>query len=461
MNQRNIRERDHQVSLMGNIYSSAHSVFAYLGPEPPLGLHLFTSTQVPLDMPPNRDALRTCLDIFNREYWSRLWIMQELRLVQQAVFWCGSQPIPSFIVYGRCCWLLRHRPTNYTITNTLDDAEASILKGQIITFYDVGKGSVIQFLARFPFQWQVRHSLRRVLDDFCRNSCNDPRDKVFGLQALVREEQRISVDYSIPLERLALQTLRILIINEAKESENLGWSLSSDLVMARISALEGIAKYLSAGNSSVCRNVQALCWASLFRLVYLRIREGLQETAGRMITWRRIKALAITPRQILLAKALWATAQVHRIASWQEHPSENKVPDASGYRPQGAYLRRAIANLVAEHGFVMYGIFPFHITEWPFLNETPSATFSDIEQAPNTLPSQDPVLADPDFTEDLWPADDDSVSDLDAVDGQASQSDSSTESDYAHLRNLDVVETSFNLTAWMKSFLRGFSICGP
>lgn len=39
------------------------------------------------------DAIAALVDIFNRPYWSRIWIIQELLLASVVQFWCGQLTI--------------------------------------------------------------------------------------------------------------------------------------------------------------------------------------------------------------------------------------------------------------------------------------------------------------------------------------------------------------------------------
>jgi hypothetical protein len=58
-------------------------------------------------------------------------------------------------------------------------------------------------------------TLANVLYSLCKGECQDPRDKVFGLQALVIPEDRVEIDYSasmldvfLAVAHKALQTVR-------------------------------------------------------------------------------------------------------------------------------------------------------------------------------------------------------------------------------------------------------------
>jgi hypothetical protein len=75
---------------MGGIYAQAAGVYAYLGPADDL-------PAIPTDFPPgNSDEIDTQIlfalaNVFNRPYWRRVWIVPELRLAKQVLFWYSDQ----------------------------------------------------------------------------------------------------------------------------------------------------------------------------------------------------------------------------------------------------------------------------------------------------------------------------------------------------------------------------------
>ncbi|KAK4631182.1 hypothetical protein CLAFUW4_03574 [Fulvia fulva] len=112
VDQDNIAERNHQVSLMGNVYRGALAVVVWLGPSGDesqsafhsmLQLHhvenAFCWNPEPRDRNNCEDWLRgipwvAVLKLFSRTYWRRLWIVQELALNNQmTVFYCGDEQI--------------------------------------------------------------------------------------------------------------------------------------------------------------------------------------------------------------------------------------------------------------------------------------------------------------------------------------------------------------------------------
>lgn len=107
IDQANVRERNHQVKQMREIYAGANSVIVWLGDEVD-----YTTTQLAYDLmiEPNRlpsgtendttrrrsekrwEALRTLFD--EPHYWSRVWIIQEFILAKSVEIWCGDRSAP-------------------------------------------------------------------------------------------------------------------------------------------------------------------------------------------------------------------------------------------------------------------------------------------------------------------------------------------------------------------------------
>ena len=102
INQADISERGHQVSLMPAIFRTAHLVNVWLGPAY-LGSHAALTS---LARNSNRwkglgkrrkvwasDAGPGIKELCQRPYWKRLWVYQELKLVRQIQLMCGTRTI--------------------------------------------------------------------------------------------------------------------------------------------------------------------------------------------------------------------------------------------------------------------------------------------------------------------------------------------------------------------------------
>ncbi|PMD49716.1 uncharacterized protein K444DRAFT_484787, partial [Hyaloscypha bicolor E] len=78
INQDDMKERNHQVSRMGSIYSQAERVFAWLDLSDEFTVEALGFLQ---SFDPEIERVRS---ISLRPYWTRLWIIQELQLASEA-----------------------------------------------------------------------------------------------------------------------------------------------------------------------------------------------------------------------------------------------------------------------------------------------------------------------------------------------------------------------------------------
>jgi hypothetical protein len=102
INQANTAERNHQVNLMRSVYAQASIVLVWLGEVDPqtashTAVEFITAANRRLDDPVV--AMRELSDaalwsslraLFNRQYWKRLWIVQETILAPDLIFFCGK-----------------------------------------------------------------------------------------------------------------------------------------------------------------------------------------------------------------------------------------------------------------------------------------------------------------------------------------------------------------------------------
>lgn len=209
-----LSERNYQVSQMGFIYAQAVTTIAWLGwprmspvcdPKwliPEYVIHQQESR--------NRVAIlsapmpRSVEDLANHEYWTRLWIVQELWLSRDVKFlYIGGTMGWSSFVRGTTSSPISPPVDVNTMTSTSDAESSNQLLGTS------GIPLVVDELV-----WSKRladagcgHTLGFIIETFGHLECQDPRDKVFGLLGLVKKSKRIPVDYSWTVEQLYLQVL--------------------------------------------------------------------------------------------------------------------------------------------------------------------------------------------------------------------------------------------------------------
>uniref|UniRef100_L2FF75 Heterokaryon incompatibility protein n=1 Tax=Colletotrichum fructicola (strain Nara gc5) TaxID=1213859 RepID=L2FF75_COLFN len=188
INQEDLRERGHQVGLMQQIYSRADLVLIYLG-EPSQEedeLLAFISGQDE-SLSRDRDLLRrlrkALCRLFQRRYFSRFWVLQEVALARRAILICGKHSIPWSLMeiqkLDRLGLLRYSKVTGYHPILSGLDRLPPVLDFRAPAFRDPSK-------------------LLQLLETTRGSRASDPRDKVFALLGLLTcpESDGLVADYT-------------------------------------------------------------------------------------------------------------------------------------------------------------------------------------------------------------------------------------------------------------------------
>ncbi|TRX90101.1 hypothetical protein FHL15_009020 [Xylaria flabelliformis] len=215
INQENIPERNHQVGMMGDIYSTAKEVIVWVGGHTPLSKDLFKAARLieakkDLSLASwdvtkkdrmeedSNDGKREFLnylsncgdDIANRPWFVRAWTLQEIKLATDAIICCGNDTA-NFGLFLE---------TIYRI-NCLH------------TFMDICGGRMV----RIPTFYDVHDSnfktLYRVLATTQQRQATDPRDKIYSIMSLLSKDLYgfMKPDYSLSFEDTFAWACRICI----------------------------------------------------------------------------------------------------------------------------------------------------------------------------------------------------------------------------------------------------------
>ena len=200
INQQDLDERGSQVKMMGDIYSRAQRVIAWLGEADADSSKLFAllnaeTGEIDADrnwteVEQSREAIK---NLFNRPYWARMWTQQEGILARDLLFVCAanSTPIENIHKFIRVCLYLRdntHRARQLKLdeeaTWDLHHALNAVLNCTMIIFRssfgpDRPAPTFFQLLAAV---------------DTCDS--RDPRDRLYALLGIDRNhELGIEPDY--------------------------------------------------------------------------------------------------------------------------------------------------------------------------------------------------------------------------------------------------------------------------
>jgi len=190
IDQSSVRERNHQVGMMTSIYAGSYGTIIWLGdirgcPDAPLLLgdpnardyHCAARTQ---------DSSKAIASVSRDEYFTRLWIVQEVILSTRRKVLCSHPTAGPVWIHWDILW-----------------AEAKCYPEQVAS-------KSAAYLLDYHDQKGQMH-LSYAINKFNRSDCQDPRDKVYGLMGLVKEEQRLQIDYGKPLEALLLDVMTIFL----------------------------------------------------------------------------------------------------------------------------------------------------------------------------------------------------------------------------------------------------------
>jgi hypothetical protein len=212
INQFCVRERNHQVALMGNIYSKADLVIAWLGSSLQEAYAVVTLKHHS-KMLDGRIADALCLISENR-YWSRVWIVQEFVLGKNLEMWSGYAQISG----QTFCDLFTTKVAHWKYKGA--DTEISRKVNQCYW-------SNARTVATYRTE---NKRMDLFLTDFMRSECADPRDRIYGFLGVLTETQKsvfqMLADYSKPISILFLE-LWIMgletILDKPTRGDEQGW----------------------------------------------------------------------------------------------------------------------------------------------------------------------------------------------------------------------------------------------
>lgn len=183
INQSDAKEKNHQVKRMALIFEQAGQVIVWLGRG--VGgrgdlLDTLERLRCRVNMSTFLDRLdKKELDFFgvllSNPFWQRLWIIQEVLLAQDIL-----------ICYGNWAMQWDHL---YRFTKIQDKISSSRSRALSTEHHSVRESSrkLLQARQHRPYYATRVDHLSYYLQKYSMLDCEDPRDKVYGLLALVRE----------------------------------------------------------------------------------------------------------------------------------------------------------------------------------------------------------------------------------------------------------------------------------
>jgi hypothetical protein len=197
IDQGNEVERASQIQLMDQIYKKAVYVAIWLGLEMDNSeqvLRLLSGDRhgrsisecVELGDYNDRNALRS---LFKRDYWNRLWVVQEVYHARSKTVYCGSSKLPWDIYKEASDALWQHESDPYLRTGPSSFPDIEYLSA-------LGSDSLLEIL----------RACRKKLSE-------NPRDKIFGVLGILPNDmrQRLQVRYDKSVKSLYLNVAQVII----------------------------------------------------------------------------------------------------------------------------------------------------------------------------------------------------------------------------------------------------------
>ncbi|KAJ9604268.1 hypothetical protein H2200_011102 [Cladophialophora chaetospira] len=211
IDQQSIRERNHQVQQMGQIYSGASEVIVWLGLEiksRSLAIDFLLTNKVgrqkalasrKSDESKHDLAERICdhlVALCHDEYWDRTWIIQEFLLARRVIIMSGTLKM-DFDVLSSFLALPSSESSNLLLKaeNMGEEAYSSLWHSRARLLCDE---------RRWTNGRMYEYSLEDLLCKFGQSKCSDIRDRVLGLLGLTSygRHNRFRVDYSMDKAQL-------------------------------------------------------------------------------------------------------------------------------------------------------------------------------------------------------------------------------------------------------------------
>jgi hypothetical protein len=193
INQENIRERSHQVRIMGRIYQSAAEVMIWLGHDTTgrasTAFELLRARDLqPLAATETTEQIASILELSRCDYFKRVWVIQEAMLAPAGTVFWGQEQI------------------------NIDSLSRSVSRLAYIFDAIPGAGQAFTWLSVLTHKIQGLDFFQ-VLQWARPRSCQDKHDRVYAILGLDYRSDlpwnqvvwSIHVDYNLPYEDLYLQ----------------------------------------------------------------------------------------------------------------------------------------------------------------------------------------------------------------------------------------------------------------
>jgi hypothetical protein len=193
INQKDAQERNEQVSLMGNIFSSATGVYVWLGDPTSDTDYAFDFINCKSNIYFDTCILTQCFEqIMLRPYWTRMWVIQEFSLAKSISVMCGT----------KCAsW--------DQLQKTLDSGLAGSHEDNRNHNSVLGHDRLKKFNAMRSFGFNKDKTLIELMMELSSARCTISHDKAYGLRNLATDGHKLAIHYEKSTADLFLRIMSL------------------------------------------------------------------------------------------------------------------------------------------------------------------------------------------------------------------------------------------------------------
>lgn len=206
INQSDNLEKNHQVNMMGRIFTTAGCVISWLGEEDDNSQCVMKAFRASMNTRHCSVEVEQAMRRFvRRPYWYRMWIIQEFILAQNVVILCGHEGAwwKDLAHFWHDTKLVHGAEGVRELSFGLSTQSPSPTGLAAIIFARRSRGDNV-----FPRIGPL--SVHKLMTTFSYGKCSDNRDRIYALLALIEPQAGVgplSVDYTISAETLYYRVL--------------------------------------------------------------------------------------------------------------------------------------------------------------------------------------------------------------------------------------------------------------
>ncbi|KAF4624273.1 hypothetical protein G7Y89_g13898 [Cudoniella acicularis] len=232
----NSEERKQQVQLMAKIYSKAHRVIVWLGKETVDTKGALKDICLAANRKPTEHSKKTILNLLQRPWFQRIWVLQEVAAARHVVMMCGPIEIDGYAF----CLGLKSLELPYTASPKLQSLPS-------LTHLIERAGLRSKYITNSPERFSLEIGcLVELVDMFHTREASDVRDKVYALLGMSSDDLNkagLQPDYDVPWNKLFQKLVKFVLGKdvsvEASDNSQMAAIKSKGCILGRVSVRSG------------------------------------------------------------------------------------------------------------------------------------------------------------------------------------------------------------------------------